>query len=110
MSNFKNKTIFSYNDLFSVKTPDNSAGNNCPGTCVPSTCNDNTLSGCEPCYKKEYCTNKKFANNLYTNNAKYLGKSQEHSDISQVYNNEYIKSVNLIAGIIGILSFIFYNK
>ena len=109
MSHFKTKTLFSYNDLYSVKTPDTNV--TCESIkCDPNSCNNNNKIDCTNCYKKEYCTNIDYANELYKNNAKHLGKTQEIVDISQIYNSEYIKSLNLMVGIIGILSFIFYNK
>jgi hypothetical protein len=109
MSLIQNKTLFSYNDLYSVKNTDTVVS--CPQpSCEPSSCNGTTNSDCENCYKKEYCANKQFADELKNHNQKYLGKTVEHSDIKEVYNSEYIKSINLMVGIIGILSFIFYNK
>ena len=109
MSLIQNNTFFLYNDLYSVRTPDNVS---CTpvNACVTSNCIVGNYSSCNDCYKTEYCTNKQFADELKKHNQKYLGKTLENDDIKQVYNSEYIKSVNLMVGIIGILSFIFYNK
>jgi hypothetical protein len=113
MSFVQNNTLFSYNDLYSVKYSD--SGVNCPNppttNCVSSTCNGpSNTGGCTVCYNEEYCKNKNYATQLQTHSQKYLGKNQEYNDMSQIYNSEYIKSVNLMVGIIGVLSFIFYNK
>ena len=109
MSLIQNNTFFLYNDLYSVKNPNDRR--NCPfNTCDTGNCIVGNYSSCDNCYKTEYCTNKQFADELKKHNQKYLGKTLENDDIKQVYNSEYIKSVNLLVGIIGIFSFIFYNK
>jgi hypothetical protein len=109
MSLIQNKTLFSYDDLYSVRNPDNRVS--CPSnSCDSSKCDGTTNSDCENCYKQEYCANIEYATNLRTHNTKYLGKTLENSDIKQIYRSEYIKSINVMVGIIGILSFIFYNK
>jgi len=111
MSFVQNNTLFSHKDLYSVKYSD--SGVICPGS-PPATCDTKCVVGtyddCNNCYANEYCTNKTYATQLQTHSQKYLGKNQEYNDMSQIYNSEYIKSVNLMVGIIGVLSFIFYNK
>ena len=110
MSQFQNKTLFTYNDIYSIKNTDKNIY--CPydTPCNPSTCNGNDNTGCDVCYKYEYCKNKTNADELRIQNEKYLGKTQEYNDTLQMYNSEYIKSINVMVGIIAILSFIFYNK
>jgi PPE-repeat protein len=110
MSFVQNNTLFSYKDLYSVQNSDNSVTCRSSISCVTTDCNGTTNAGCTNCYNQEYCTNKTYANQLQTHSQKYLGKNQEYNDMSQIYNSEYIKSVNLMVGIIGVLSFIFYNK
>ena len=117
MSFVQNNTLFSYKDLYSVQNSDQvdcttSAINSRKNTCDTITdCKEGgSYTTCSDCYKNEYCTNKTYATNLQTHSQKYLGKNQEYNDMSQIYNSEYIKSVNLMVGIIGVLSFIFYNK
>jgi hypothetical protein len=115
MSFVQNNTLFSYKDLYSVQNSENhgcSVSDIEGRTCNPSaSCKEGgSYTTCDDCYKNEYCTNKTYATQLQTHSQKYLGKNQEYNDMSQIYNSEYIKSVNLMVGIIGVLSFIFYNK
>jgi hypothetical protein len=111
MSFVQNNTLFSHKDLYSVKYSD---GVNCSliqgNACVIGNCDGSDNTGCTKCYNQDYCVNKNYATQLQTHSQKYLGKNQEYNDMSQIYNSEYIKSVNLMVGIIGVLSFIFYNK
>jgi hypothetical protein len=111
MSFVQNNTLFSYYDLYSVKNLDNV---NCSlikgNACVIGNCDGNNNIGCTNCYNQDYCVNKNYATQLQIHSQKYLGKKQEYNDMSQIYNSEYIKSINLMVGIIGVLSLIFYNK
>jgi hypothetical protein len=97
--------VLEYSDLYSVLTPDTTV-NTCPGTCNPATCTSDSCS--EDCYKYEYCRNKNNADELIR--GKQLSQMQENVDVNLVYEGDYIKSINLIVGIIGVFSLIFYNK
>ena len=111
MSFVQNNTLFSYKDLYSVQNLDSVDCSLIIGNaCVIGNCDGNDNSGCTKCYNQDYCVNKNYATQLQIHSQKYLGKKQEYNDMSQIYNSEYIKSINLMVGIIGVLSLIFYNK
>ena len=98
--------VLTYTDLYSIQNPDSvvcTPDTACTsGSCTADSCTDNT------CYQYEYCRNKKNAVKLTS--GKELAQMQEKKDVYLVYQGDYIKSINLIVGIIGVFSFIFYNK
>jgi hypothetical protein len=75
-----------------------------------TTCAQDGDAGCENCYKNAYCQNKEYGDKLSEIERLKLTKNQEYSDINLVYQGEIVKTANLIIGIIGICSFIFYSK
>jgi len=98
--------VLEYSDLYSVLTPDNTVSA-CPGSCDPATCTSKICTD-QSCYQYEYCRNKNNADELIR--GKQLSQMQENVDVNLVYEGDYIKSINLIVGIIGVFSLIFYNK
>jgi hypothetical protein len=99
--------VLEYSDLYSVQTPDTSPScNTMPTISGSSLC---TPVSCDPSYYTyEYCRNVKNADELIR--GKQLSQMQENVDVNLVYEGDYIKSINLIVGIIGVFSLIFYNK
>ena len=101
--------VLEYSDLYSIQTPDTSVTPSIctAASCTPSTC---TAASCtdQSCYQYEYCRNKNNADELIR--GKQLSQMQENVDVNSVYEGDYIKSINLIVGIIGVFSLIFYNK
>jgi hypothetical protein len=104
--------VLEYSNLYSVQNPDTSVT---PSICTAASCDPTicTSSGspaasCTSCYQYEYCRNTKNADALHS--GKQLSQMQENLDVDFVYEGDYIKSINLIVGIIGVFSFIFYNK
>jgi len=99
--------VLEYSDLYSVQTPDKSLTcNTMPTINGSSLC---TSASCDPSYYNyEYCRNKNNADELIR--GKQLSQMQENVDVNSVYEGDYIKSINLIVGIIGVFSLIFYNK
>lgn len=97
--------VLSYSQLYSTQNPDSEVTCTSDMNCDASAC---TNESCNKCYKYEYCKNKERAMDLIS--GKQLGQMQENRDVNVIYNGDYIKSINLILGIIGISSFIFYNK
>jgi hypothetical protein len=101
--------VLEYTDLYSIQTPDVNGitCNPMPSLCDPTEC---TSESCptQLCYQYEYCRNVKNARSLTS--GKQLSQLQENRDVHSVYEGDYIKTINLLVGIIGVFSFIFYNK
>jgi len=97
--------VLEYSNLYSVQNPDTSVTCTSDKSCNPNNC---TRDSCNNCYQYEYCRNTKNADALHS--GKQLSQMQENLDVDFVYEGDYIKSINLIVGIIGVFSFIFYNK
>ena len=72
-------------------------------------------SGCssnpsEDCINHEICKNRDNANEIYQLQNNHLGSNVKLEDTNKMYKNEYIRSIHLTIGIIGIAAFIFYSK
>jgi hypothetical protein len=102
--------VLEYSDLYSVQHPDATVISCTPEpACTSSTtCTSSSCTSNNSCYQYEYCKNKEKAQALI--NGKQLSQLQENRDIHLIYEGDYIKSINLMIGIIGVFSFIFYNK
>lgn len=78
-------------------------------SCVPSSPSwqDNSNN----CIKHEICKNRDNANEIYQLQNNHLGSSNvKLEDTNKMYKNEYMRSIHLTIGIIGIAAFIFYSK
>ena len=100
--------VLTYTDLYSIQNPDSVVCSSNPECNGNNICTSNSCESNNTCYQYEYCRNKKNAVKLTS--GKELAQMQEKKDVYLVYQGDYIKSINLIVGIVGVFSFIFYNK
>ena len=62
------------------------------------------------CLQKERCKNRENAESLYKLQNDHLGSDGKYEDTQKLYKNEYMKTIHLSIGIIGILTVLFYSK
>lgn len=62
------------------------------------------------CYNKELCMNKDLALKINSIENKHLGSAQNVVNSQKLYNNEILKSINLVGGIISLIMIIYYVK
>ena len=68
-------------------------------------------STAEDCYKYELCHNKHLVNKMYEQRNQHLTSEEMYDDMYKKYQFAILKTVNLTAGIVGSLVFIYYyNK
>lgn len=110
---------YSPNDFFYIKAnnimPSDASCNDTYFLIYDTSCNISTDSTSKwvtdfsmNCYKKELCKNKINANKLNTLQNNHLGSDQNYINTKDIYMNEYVKSVNLIVGIL-VTSFLIYK-
>lgn len=62
------------------------------------------------CINIEICKNRENANEIYQLQNNHLGSNVKLQDVNKMYKNEYMRTIHLTIGIIGIVAFIFYSK
>tara|TARA_A100001015_G_C15014658_1_gene724896 strand:- start:1819 stop:2181 length:363 start_codon:yes stop_codon:yes gene_type:complete len=68
-------------------------------------------STAEDCYKYELCHNKHLVNKMYEQRNEHLTSEERYDDMYKKYQFAILKTINLTAGIVGSLVFIYYyNK
>ena len=77
--------------------------------------NDKTLNcdkdgKVEQCYQYELCKNKHLVNKMYEQRNQHLTSEESYNDLYKKYQFGILKCINLTAGIIGSLVFIYYYK
>jgi hypothetical protein len=72
-------------------------------------CDDD--SNLDKCYKYELCNNNNLVKTMYDKRNNHLTSGESYEDLHTKYNFAILKTLNLSAGIIGTLVFIYhYNK
>ena len=61
------------------------------------------------CYKKQLCINKDKSDKLMSLQNSHSGSDERNVNTTELYNIELTKTVNLVIGIVGISTLIFYN-
>jgi hypothetical protein len=64
----------------------------------------------QKCYNHELCKNKDLVNNMYLRRNDHYAAEESYANMLTKYNFSVLKSVNLAAGIVGSLVFIYYHK
>ena len=122
-----NKNDFLYalvNDMPTVEKCNNVYENIDDNACIPfpgnvdvSRLNPNELNqyrlwqdNSGNCLKKELCKNRDYSKKIYKLQNDHLGSDVKYEDTKKLYKNEYMKTINLSIGIIGILAVLFYTK
>jgi hypothetical protein len=68
-------------------------------------------SNLDNCYKYELCNNKDLVNSMYNRRNSHITSDESYQNLHTKYNYALLKTLNLSAGIIGTLVFIYhYNK
>ncbi len=72
-------------------------------------CDDDT--NIEKCYHSELCKNNDLVNSMYEKRNSHVTSAESYNNLQLKYNFAILKTINLSAGIIGTLVFIYhYNK
>ena len=72
-------------------------------------CDDN--QNLEKCYKHELCKNNKLVNEMYNQRNQHVTSSEGYDDLQRKRKFAILKTINLTAGIVSTLVFIYYyNK
>lgn len=72
-------------------------------------CDDNSVDA-DKCYQSELCKNKDLAGELYERRFSHNTSEASYNNLHLKYKYGILKTVNLTAGIIGGLIFIYYNN
>ena len=67
-------------------------------------------SNLDKCYQSELCKNKDLVKNMYNRRNSHLTADESYMNRVNIYNFSIFKSMNLSAGIIASLVFIYYHK
>lgn len=88
-----------------------SASQSSPGYSPPScTSGSSRPEDYARCYQYQLCQNKTLADQLYAKRDKHLASQKKYADYQIQSTFSYITTVNLGIGIIGGLTYIYYNK
>ena len=61
------------------------------------------------CYVKQLCVNKDKSDKLMSLQKSHSGTDEKNVNTKELYNVEFAKTINLVVGIVGVGTLIFYN-
>lgn len=64
----------------------------------------------QKCYEQELCKNQNLVKSMYTRRNDHYAADESYTNMVTKYNFSVLKSINLTAGIVGSLIFIYYHK
>lgn len=116
MQNSEKSIVLEYtpSDFFYLsaagETPDNNLCSVFEYEKINEKCENGTETDMLKCYRNELCKNRQLVEQLNSTQNIHSSLSIQYVDYETKYNNEVLKTMNLLIGTIATITYIYYNR